>query len=261
MVDSQVRNLPITPSFPCNDREFKDRVPLYAVFSAARDLLASLNTDAENFVKLPPLAIPPTHRRFPNIQSLLRFPNGKERIQFQITESLGDHLQHTLLYVAFTLGPRSKTILVKFARKYGKDLHQFCANEGYAPALLAFEQLPGDWVGVAMEYFPLASCVDESPLLQDCGDTWLDQMGKMVKQFHSNGYVHGDLRVPNFIVDGERLLLVDFDWGDKEGHATFPDIPLLPILREGRGVMKITQHHDNTVLTDTMREIKGKMGR
>jgi hypothetical protein len=260
MIDSQVRNLPLTPSFPCNDREFQDRVPLYAAFSAAKGLLTEIQTDAESFVKSPPLAIPPTRRRFPNIQSLLRFPNNKERIQFHIIESLGDHVPSRLVYVANTSNPNPKTILLKFSRKYGKDLHQFCAKEGWAPALLAFEELFGGWVGVAMEYFPSAPCVDESPLLQGRGGAWIDQMGEMIKKIHLNGYVHGDLRPPNFIVEGGRLLLVDFDWGGKEGHATFPDIPLLPILREGRRAMKITQQHDNNVLADTIRQIKEKIG-
>jgi tRNA A-37 threonylcarbamoyl transferase component Bud32 len=45
-------------------------------------------------------------------------------------------------------------------------------------------------------------------------------MDEIVETLHEHGYVHGDLRVPNFIVDGERLCLVDFDWGEL---AEYPD--------------------------------------
>jgi hypothetical protein len=31
---------------------------------------------------------------------------------------------------------------------YGKDLHEFCVSQGFAPRLLAFEELPGGWLGV-----------------------------------------------------------------------------------------------------------------
>jgi len=72
---------------------------------------------------------------------------------------------------------------------------------------------------------------------------------------HQHGYVHGDLRPPSFIVDGERLLLIDFDWGGKEGQATFPDIRLLPILPKDRGDMLIHKHYDENVLEDTQTEI------
>jgi hypothetical protein len=39
MVDAQVQALSLTPSFPCNDGELRNRVPHYAAFHAARDLL------------------------------------------------------------------------------------------------------------------------------------------------------------------------------------------------------------------------------
>lgn len=41
---------------------------------------------------------------------------------------------------------------------------------------------------------------------------------------------HGDLR--HMIVDGEKRLLIDFDYGGKRGEARYTDEPLLPILRK-----------------------------
>ncbi len=68
--------------------------------------------------------------------------------------------------------------------------------------------------------------------------------------------MHGDLRPPNFIVDEERLLLIDFDWGGKEGQATFPDAQLHPILRKSRGDMLIQKRHDENVLANTKKLIE-----
>ena len=111
-----------------------------------------------------------------------------------------------------------------------------------------------------MECITSACRMAESPALVSHGEAWLKKMGEVVKMLHQHGYVHGDLRLPNFIVDGERLLLIDFDWGGQEGQATFPDIRLHPILRKGRGDMLIRKHHDEAVLEDAkeliLREIE-----
>jgi hypothetical protein len=56
--------------------------------------------------------------------------------------------------------------VVKFFEKVQlKELHEFCVSHNYAPHLLAVEELPGGWVGIAMKYLPLAIPVDESPSL------------------------------------------------------------------------------------------------
>ncbi|KAH9040445.1 hypothetical protein EDB85DRAFT_1926273 [Lactarius pseudohatsudake] len=86
---------------------------------------------------------------------------------------------------------------------------------------------------------------------------WIERMKLIVKELHDNGYVHGGLRLPNFIVDGERLLLVDFDWGGKSGEATFPNTRLRPILRSDQRETLITRERDEEVLGNTIKNIKG----
>jgi serine/threonine protein kinase len=175
---------------------------------------------------------------------------------FQITQILETGLEgKRLLYLATTDHNR-KQILLKFSERYSKDLHMFCASIGFAPELLAFERLPGGWFGAAMEYFPSADRVLESEHLRDHGEKWLKGIDNVVKQFHAHGYVHGDLRPPNFIVNGDKLFLVDFDWGGKEEGATFPRKRLHPILRDGRWDMRITKEHDKRVVEYTKRHIR-----
>ena len=53
-----------------------------------------------------------------------------------------------------------------------------------------------------MEYLISACRTVESPALVNHGEAWLKKMDEVVKMLHQHGYVHGDLRPPNFIVDG-----------------------------------------------------------
>ena len=273
MIDKQVRALPLTPAFPCNDSELYDRMPLYAAFGAARRLLACIERDAASFVGPPPPSPPPeipgSCRRHPNVTSLLQVSSNNtqaasqagERVYFRITEKLVTGLKgKLLLYLASTTDPDPQVILVKFARQYSKDLHQFCASIGHAPQLLAFEALPGGWFGIAMEYFPSAKRIIEADNVATYGPKWLKNIDDIVSKFHSQGYVHGDLRPPNFIVNGETLLLIDFDWGGRETEATFPQARLHPILRDSRWETHITKDRDEKVMNFTKDQIREMWG-
>jgi hypothetical protein len=59
---------------------------------------------------------------------------------------------YRIRYVAETPGADKQLILIKFVRRYSTELHQICAKSGHAPLILTFEQLPGGWFAVAMEY-------------------------------------------------------------------------------------------------------------
>ena len=56
-------------------------------------------------------------------------------------------------------------------------------------------------------------------------------MGRSIRAYSSASYCsggssihgpHGDLRGPNFIVSGKRVILLDFDWGGEEGEVFYP---------------------------------------
>jgi len=196
---------------------------------AAHNFLRDLRHDGDYYKGSPPPPIPLEYRRFPNIGGL-RWISGSNKLDFQITNILGESTKGRYIYLALTSGPKPEKIVVKFMRKYRKELHEFCANQNYSPKLLAYERLPGDWIGVAMEFVTSACHFFESEFIQECGQRWLDKMDEMVAMIHGAGYVHGDLRPPNFMVDGKKLLLIDFDWGGKEGDTTFPDIELQRII-------------------------------
>lgn len=112
---------------------------------------------------------------------------------------------------------------------------------------------------MAMAYFPSAECILESKSLGTHGGKWLNDIDEIVSVFHAEGYVHGDLRPPNFIVDGEKLLLVDFDWGGKEKEVMFPLERLHPILRGSRSETYITKERDEVVMKNTKHKIGNKL--
>lgn len=84
----------------------------------------------------------------------------------------------------------------------------------------------------------------------------MTDINDVVKEIHSHGYVHGNLRPPNFIINAGRLLLVDFDWGGKEGEVKFPQVQLHPSLWLGRWDTNIIKDHDEKAVEYTKGHIR-----
>jgi hypothetical protein len=56
-------------------------------------------------------------------------------------------------------------------------------------------------------------------------DTWKEDIRRLVEGFHDQGLVHGDLRLENLIFtesSPRKMMLVDFDWGGREGEVCYP---------------------------------------
>ena len=206
MIDTQVRVLPLSHPFISNDSELPDRTRLYATFEAARRLLVRIEEDAAYLVASRPPSISGSRRRLPDIYNLLRVSrnNGQvgERMSFQITQRLETGMEgKRFLYLAKTDRDQN-LILLKFSRRYSKDLHEVCASKSIMhPDSLPtrIRKAPG-WLvrSVAMEYFlsPADRIVDSKKDLCDHGESWLKDIDNVVKQFHAQDYVHRDLRPP-----------------------------------------------------------------
>lgn len=216
----------------------------------------------------PPDSIHIDLRRFPPISSLRLLDSiiENDRINFSIKKRLKPYTAWRFVYIAELddssaqkIGSTaSKEIFVKFTSSYCPTLHSFCETEGFAPKLYACEELPGGWFCVAMECIPSAGLT--KTLVHDHGAEWIKRMGEIVRTIHKINYVHGDLRLANFICDGGRLLLIDFDWGGRDGEVKFPDVELQLGLRSDRGEELITKYRDLAVIRDTIKEVQGHMG-
>jgi len=122
-------------------------------------------------------------------------------------------------------------VVVKFVARYGKEVHKFLADHGYAPTLRYHGSLPGTQLsgilpGPAQQAPPglclwsdLIHMVIMDYILPSCGGAPPDvlaQMEKILHLLHSEGYVFGDLRQPNILFDEQgRVKLIDFNWCER----------------------------------------------
>ncbi|KAG1843411.1 hypothetical protein C8R48DRAFT_837810 [Suillus tomentosus] len=91
----------------------------------------------------------------------------------------------------------NKMLCIKFVHRYSKEVHQRCASDGFAPALLGFEQLPGGWYMVVMEMI-----TDDYCRLQEIAVPYPyhDVLATELQSLHRGGYVHGDIWDTNIML-------------------------------------------------------------
>ena len=243
-VDHRLKLVSLTPTFSCiqSASDGRDRKSLYLAFTAASVLQAHILQDAEKFRNNLPQEIPLNARHFPAVTKLRKYPSpSDDRLNFEIREFFSDRQPYRLLYVAVT--PDDKLVLIKFVRQYSIELHHFCAKSGHAPQILAFERLPGGWYAVAMEFIESGFPITASPQVSTHRDRWTKELQRLMDNFHLEGLVHGDLRDANILCKEESVMLLDFDWGGKDGEVFYPTENLNNELQEGRvsDDLRITQ--------------------
>jgi len=233
---------------------------LYAALSAALVLLDRIDEDASRIVSPPPTNDGLDYE-LPYISALPR-PGNEGEIQFRILSLYPVKRHNRLLFIAETLDSDKKQILVKFTRRYAIDLHEFCARREQAPNVLGFKQIPGGWSVVAMDYMSSALHPSHSPKLPHLCDQWAADLKHLVQAFHEMDLVHEDLREPNILCVGEKVMLIDFDWGGRVGEACYPAVTLTDELTDGRPNTnpKITKDDDLRVLGNTLRNLKCSVG-
>jgi hypothetical protein len=123
---------------------------------------------------------------------------------FRYTRQLSAAERHRLIFYGETVEPVGTKLCIKFVRRYSKDVHLFCAANGYAPALYGFEELPGDWYMVVMEdidpyiyrpYDDIRGTFSE-PQRQHLRHEFL----RCIRILHNAEMVHGDIRDTNLLV-------------------------------------------------------------
>jgi len=117
-------------------------------------------------------------------------------------------------------------LVVKFVARYGKEVHQFLADEGHAPALRYYGPLPGTKTsgvlpgpaqnappGLSLRldvmHMVIMDHIDSQP---HPPTTAREQIEAMLTKLHCNGYVFGDLRHQNILFADDRVILIDFNW-------------------------------------------------
>jgi len=266
MLAPHMRAVPLTPMLPLAipiDDE-RSRQSLFLAFKAASIVLAKIQADVSRLVQETLPEIPLEMRGFPSVTGIEAINPSSPRINFTLLARHDTKIDYRNLYHAKTV-PEGEEIYVKFTKRYSRDLHLFCANRGLAPKLLGFERLPGGWFGLAMEKVDVLklTTVESLSSLSEFGN-WKKDIWKLVKDFHQEGLVHGDLRRGNFIFTKSKpckMLLVDFDWGGKDGEVCFPRGELAEELRApyGQGDVldrAITKEDDNRVLAGAFKPLE-----
>ncbi|EFJ11122.1 hypothetical protein SELMODRAFT_426530 [Selaginella moellendorffii] len=118
-------------------------------------------------------------------------------------------------------------IFVKFCQRYGSEVHRDWFERGCAPELFDTISLGGGWLMVCMEYRE-----NDIDLLK-ASETFQLQWGEIQALAHRcldeaqlsdlQG-VHGDLRLPNLMVDPQlsRVIAVDFGSAGRDGIDRYP---------------------------------------
>lgn len=233
---------------------------LRLAFTAASILLAHIIDDTAKIVESPsvPGTIDDIHYcHYPSVSKLRRHPPSlDDYLYFKINDSFHVKQANRLIYLARAPGC-DKRILIKFTQRYSIELHEFCADRGYAPKILAFERLPGGWFAVAMEFLENALHIPFAKNATLCQVDWTKQLRNLVSAFHDKDLVHGDLRDANIICDGDSVMLIDFDWAGKEGQVSYPVFNLNPDLLQGRASkdLLIRKEDDIRILDNTLAQL------
>lgn len=246
---------------------------LLNAFKAACGLRHYIHKDSKEFSTCKKEFLP-IQRNLPYVNEVAAYPPGagagasistihfhihKEAYQRQNTRN-----PNRSLYFATLDNPDNNknkvVVIVKFTRKYCPELHSFCASQGRAPQLLGYSTIPGGWHVVVMERIEHRDMNLQSYAPKHIRK-WSKDLESLVSGFHNEGWVHGDLRDANLIVSDEnptQVMLVDFDWGGKDGAVYYPTALLHEELEKpGRqGDLSITKEDDERVLAFTLNKLE-----
>lgn len=91
-------------------------------------------------------ALSPTLRQvFPWPTSFQSLDDKKYEFEYE-----DQHYYSKLVFFGTITGTKQR-ICIKFVQRYSKDAHEYCAKDGYAPKLLGFNTIPGDWFTMVMD--------------------------------------------------------------------------------------------------------------
>ena len=190
--------------------------------------------------------VEPSQRPFPYLNSFhpldSESQSKEKRICFTYASALFPNTGR-LLFVVNTTAEGYGPLLVKFCRQYGKEAHLKCGELGIAPKLAGFEHLAGGWFAAVMERLPLSF----RPLRELTSEANLEQrVTDAAQRMHHAGFVHGDLRDTNILVDNDGVKIVDWNWSGRPGEIKYPISINLQVPRAAavRGNVPIVEVHD-----------------
>lgn len=155
------------------------------------------------------------------------YTHDGQEIKFEYVMALEDYAK-CVTFLARTLGDGSRDIVVKYVTSYGECAHRFLASQDHAPKLLYYGPLPGAPLlspspaakkaipGLCLDpaiYMVVMEYIDAESLYK-LPRKYRAQVDEILAKLHGAGYVFGDLRNQNVLIDpdSDRVKLIDFDW-------------------------------------------------
>ena len=141
-----------------------------------------------------------------------------------ITRLVPHHSEKAVFKATVQRDGQNHPVVVKFTPTYCAHAHEVASKMHSAPKLwfCKEEESVGMFV-VVMDFIEGCRVDDDKPHLPE---KVLEPLRGAIFALHDAGLVHGDLRGPNVIVSegsgGKHAMLLDFDWGGKEGDVFYP---------------------------------------
>ena len=179
-------------------------------------------------------------RRFFPLATSCRLDDG-EQLRFRYLCPLKGADPSCVTFLVADRADAARRLVVKFVERYGAAAHRLLAAHGRAPQLLfcgpvwSTDAVPGGGalrMMVVMEHLEGTTAAEQyyarsRSIPQAVRDAVHDALGIL----HAHGFVHGDIRLPNIMIEGDmddeedigkRTKLVDFDWAGIQGEVRYP---------------------------------------
>ena len=172
-------------------------------------------------------------RYFPSITTYKIKDKGRhQRVQFNYLGYLESGLDCVTLRARTSTKP-VQDIVVKFVERYSEKAHRLLAEAGLAPRVLYCGPVSCDpkqpsydsLTMVVMAYIDGSTYGSaKSTMTRAMKTTVRSELNRALELLHGNGLVFGDLRSPNVMITGGKVMLIDFDWAGEAEQVRYPHL-------------------------------------
>ncbi|KAG6884517.1 hypothetical protein C0993_010440 [Termitomyces sp. T159_Od127] len=223
----RLRVEPLTRAFDLttNFREKRERDEMASTLDALTEAVTRIQ---EHHSSIEPTDSWNDCRLFPFLSTYIE--NGQT-----VNFTYGRRLPEKLVFCVTVNDPHGEIQerLVKFTNQYSYDAHVHLSKLNLSPRIRAMNPISTDWTAIVMDNLELPTLFDlkvKTDISKEDRDKVRNKVRGIVQELHEGGFVHGDVRDTNILVDPASLhtadvmvFLIDFDWAGAAGDARYPN--------------------------------------
>ena len=190
----------------------------------------------------------------------MTYQEGKSPATFPWLTAIGDkvnveydaHLKRGV----FDAQWNGEGVIVKFTRekRYGKAVHKFCADSGFAPKLYEVDKRSLAAISSRVVVMEKIEGVRLSTVPAKKGAFDLQAIKRNIQAaitaIHGQGFVHGDFRSENILVlPDSSISVIDFDWSGRCGDVRYPPYVNEDIFGRGSRNRLIQKRNDDEMVS------------